>query len=400
MRTTVKRSGALLALLVAAVVPAQTLAEPPGIGGDYAPPVTQLPLPLSSTRPYDGGWFCTGEFIEFRQTNPLIDQQIAFRGFIVTNPSLGNVGSVIGSMTPTLDVHQLTGFQNFQPGFKVGLGYKFDDGSTLSLDWTYLFNYTRSAGATQAAFFFNVRNDLADSFITAPVFNFPPEFNGPDDILNGGAVVPGGAIGIWNAAGIMTIDFTQKFQQYDITYRVPYYETEDSRVSGIVGGRFMWIWERFRWITTDLDTNGQGGDLNSAIYTNIVSNRMYGPFIGTSCECYLGHGFATQLDIGGALMVDFAKERAKFELAARFVGPQSKKARTEVTVVPEVTGSLGLMWYPIEGVQVRFGYNAMALYNTVAFRDPVSFDFLGLDPKYDRVFRLFDGLDVGIGLIF
>lgn len=73
-----------------------------------------------------------------------------------------------------------------------------------------------------------------------------------------------------------------------MSYRKPVYETDDYRLSASVGPRFVWIWERFKWIATDLNLYGEGNNLDAAAYTNIVSNRMYGINAGLGQEWYLG----------------------------------------------------------------------------------------------------------------
>ena len=42
----------------------------------------------------------------------------------------------------------------------------------------------------------------------------------------------------------------------------------------------------------------------------------------------------------------------------------------------------------------------MAFFNTVTSRYPVTYDYNGIDPNYDRQIRFLDGLQVGIGFIF
>jgi hypothetical protein len=291
----------------------------------------------------------------------------------------------------------------YTPGYKQDLGWKFQDGSALTLSWLYLFNTNKEAAATFAAAGFRVRNDLADSFISAPVFNFPPEFSGPlikitDANGNG---VPGGATGIWNGASIMTEQFQQKVQQWDLTYRIPVVDNPDCRISALVGGRLFWIWEGYTWTANDIDlTTGLGGGFNSAVYTNIVSNRMYGPHFGTSYEQYLGAGFAVQLDLDAAGLLDIVKERVKYAIALRDTGPEARRSRTDFTLVPEVAAGLALVWYPYQSIQVRAGYNIMAFFNTIGSQNPVDFNFGTVDPKFDRVFRMYDGLDIGISFLF
>src|SRR5262249_17462415 len=156
---------------------------------------------LASTRFSEGGFFVDGEYVMFRQTNPIHPQTIALTGFVNTSPVLGNVGEFRGSAIPALNANFVSGPDTYQPGFKVGLGYKFEDATTLSLDWMYLFNSHRTGGATFARKDFAVRQDFADSFLFAPVFNFPPEFGGPNDIADAaGNPIVGAANGIWNGA--------------------------------------------------------------------------------------------------------------------------------------------------------------------------------------------------------
>src|SRR5205807_4087740 len=135
-----------------------------------------------------------------------------------------------------------------------------------------------------------------------------------------------------------------------------------------VGPRFAWIWERFQWRTFDLDTNtGTGGPLDTAIYNNIDSNRMYGPFAGFGSECYLGHGFALQCDIQGAIFLDVIRERQEYTTGVRYGIPQptaeSKRTLTKWTAVPEINGDINLVWYPIQSVEIRLGYNIMTFFN-------------------------------------
>ena len=60
----------------------------------------------------------------------------------------------------------------------------------------------------------------------------------------------------------------------------------------------------------------------------------------------------------------------------------------------------GLMWYPIEGVQLKFGYDFMAFFNTISSPRPISFDYSGLDPAYERTFRFFDGFQASLAISF
>jgi hypothetical protein len=382
----------------------------------YAPPDHTLPLPLFSTRP-ESGFFTALSLIYYRQTNPLKDQTVAVRGFLdvdgsVTraingfpqpNPSVANfAGTFQGSATPAANVMDVSGPNSYEPGFVVDIGWKFRDGHALVFTWMYLNEHRVQSATTGIPLDQRVggpQGTFADALLFSNVFNFPPEFAGPDMKVNVGN--PQALHGIWNGASYLTQEFIQRVQKYELTWRFPVYETETFRFTGLTGPRFFWIWERYKWVDTSLDINDPTPNPgNQAIYTNIVSNRMYGATLGFSQECYLGGGLALQLDMRGALYLDYVKERAKYELATKFTGPASKQAKTDWTLAPEIEGMIGLMWYPREGIQLYLGYDAMAFFNTVASPRPIDLNWGFPHPEYDRVFRLFDGLRAGISLDF
>src|SRR5437763_1739331 len=97
--------------------------------------------------------------------------------------------------------------------------------------------------------------------------------------------------------------------------------------------------------------------------------------------------------------MDFVKGRARYELGDK--SEAATRARNFVTMAPGVEGKLGLMWYPWEAIQVRVGYNFLALFNTVASPRPVDFNFGTIDPGFDAgINRLMHGIDIGIGFVF
>ncbi len=78
-----------------------------------------------------------------------------------------------------------------------------------------------------------------------------------------------------------------------------------------------------------------------------------------------------------------------------------KRAKSEVTIVPEVDATLGLLWFPIEGIEIHAGYNFKSFFNTVSSPQPIDFDYGRVDPRYEQsTIRFFDGFDLGIGFIF
>lgn len=417
MRT---RSLLLVGLLTAAMT-----GVPVASRGQEVPPADPVfPLPIYHDRPEMGGFYLTSSFVFYRQTNPLGDQPIVVRGFWdADNTFGGGVGRFHGSGRVAQTANDAGGPGTYQPGFKLSGGWRFRDGTTVDVSWMHLFKARYTHVASFIPPFFLAGQELADSYLSTPVFNFPIEYAGP--VATGNLTPPGfpaqqgdfrsdaadpnnpraPGFGIWNAAELSTLDFTQRTEQFDMTFRKPIFEiTDDScgawRCYGLVGPRFFWVWEGFKWRMTDLDWQGVDNPFNVAQYTNIVSNRMYGVHAGFGHEWYLGHGLAVALEGEGTVFIDVVRQKAKYERGEKFVAPTRKRSLTTYTVVPGFTGTASLWWYPIEGIQVQVGYDVMAFFNTVGARNPVSFDYGGMDPAWERVTRWFDGFHAGIGVIF
>jgi hypothetical protein len=259
----------------------------------------------------------------------------------------------------------------------------------------------------------------------------------------GNGAVPGAAYGIWNGATVENETFIQRHDEFELIGRIPIYQGECCRCYGLAGLRHVQIWERFQWTTWDypasnaaLNTatlnlnefiaNAQapgtsnavsvllsetaGTPINTlfgtqadpqdvAVYSNIVSNRLYGPMVGCGSEWYLGHGFAASLDLRVGLLADFVKEEAKYERIDRYIS--NHRVLREFLISPELDAMFNFWYYPVEGVQIRVGWDAMAFFNTGSSPQPVSFNYGALDPPWDNhTFRLFQGLSIGVGLIF
>lgn len=76
-------------------------------------------------------------------------------------------------------------------------------------------------------------------------------------------------------------------------------------------------------------------------------------------------------------------------------------SRNDATLVPSFTGDINLWWYPVEGVQMRVGYNAWTFFNTQNMQNPIGFNYGAIDPVYGtQHFRIVHGLNVGLGLFF
>lgn len=387
----------LLAVLVAAVLvfPTGTVTAQ-SLG--YALPDWDLPVPWGSTRPEAGGLFVAAEYVMYRQTNPLENEVVATRGFYNFNQPIGNSLQFFGSDTVALDTNQVRGPLSYQPGVNLHIGWKTPDGDAFTLSWLYLFQVRYQAVATSVPPNFNVGATFADSFLTAPVYNFPNDYAGSVLQQNG----PGGVAtyGIWDGASIMTESFVQRDQQYDFIWRHPVYETEDYRLSSLIGPRFFWIWEGYEWRTTNFGFTGSEGP--SANYSNIDSNRMYGLSVGCSQEWYCGGGIAIQLDTDATGYLNIVKERVQYSTEQKFAGAaENKRATTDYTAVPELEAKLNVVWYPLENVQLKLGYNFMGFFNTIQSQMPIDFNYSSIDPKFDHIFfRDFDGWQAGISIVF
>lgn len=355
-----------------------------------------------------------------------------------------------GSHLAALNVDQVSGPGSFIPGFAMTAGWRFGDGWVLQFTWRHLetVKYTASAGPIPANLWPGYT--LADTYMFSPVFNFPAEYGGPAQkvVVQGatfgasgnGHIVTGAAFGIWNGASDMSLEFIQRSDEFELVARVPIYQGEYARSYGWIGGRHVQMWERFTWRAQDNQedvipvgatvqdlvplaqqnlqfgvpvgvnfTNASGfnlmrgsgrGDLTDlAIYSNVVSNRLYGPVVGCGTECYLGCGFSFSLDLRAGLLVDFVKEVAKYERGDRYIS--SHRTNRNLLLVPELDAFVNVWWYPINGVQVRAGYDLMNYFGTASSRTPVSFNYGALDPPYSNsTYRLFNGFHAGIGFTF
>jgi hypothetical protein len=388
---------------------------------DYDVPIADVayPLPLYHDHPETGGFFVGSEFMWLRQTNPLKHQLIAVRGLVdndgtvhaalpagtqflvfgqpFTSQALPLPGGFIGSAQAALFADNAGGPSTYVPGFNVFMGYRFHEGFEAEVNYLHMYNARYIGGATLIPQGLQSGNILENTFLFSPVFNFPTAYAGPAEKLAIGN--PLAVYGIWNGATEMSLRFDQRYDEWNVGARVPICETECDRCYGLAGLRNAWIWENFRWQTTSYDFQGLADATDSAIYNNIVSNEMYGPYIGIGNEFYLGHGFSISLDVNVAVMVDFVREIAKYE--REDLATESKRSARVFTIAPELEGQLNVWWYPIEGVELRVGYDVKSFFNTIASPDPVSFNFDGLDPPWiHKTYRLVDGFRAGIAFIF
>ena len=147
------------------------------------------------------------------------------------------------------------------------------------------------------------------------------------------------------------------------------------------------------------DIAGNGAPFWNARYNNTLSQRMYGPYIGCGHEMYIGNRFSVSTDITAAGLLNIVKERTKYKLEDNTI--QNKHSRDDYTIVPSVSANIQFWWYPVQGVQMRAGYNAWTFFNTRRMEEPIDFNYGAVDPAYEtQVFRIVHGINVGIGLFF
>lgn len=367
----------------------------------YEVPPVDFTGPLSHPRYEQGGFFAVLEGLYWHENRPLQSQTVAVRGFVDVDGSLtGTPGNKVGSFQEALNVIQLDGPGSWQPGLRLGLGWRFEDGTVLTLNWTHLANSRYSATASLAPRGLQGGPQLADTFLFSPVFNFPINYSGNPFNLPFGN--PGATFGIWNAASLETIGYVQRFDMVDLVMRVPVVQTDCYRAYGLVGPRGATLYDKFSWRTVDADQNGLSNNGTIADYHNITSNRLYGVTAGAGNEFYMGSSpvgaFSVSVDLEASLFMDFIKGRAGYQLGDR--STEAKRSRNLAAVSPSVDGRVSVHWYPWEAVEFQFGYDVFALFNTYASPQPIDFNFGAINPQWQSVTRLLHGVHFGIGVVF
>jgi len=400
--------------------------------GDLPQSSPMVPVPFGPVRPDAGGFYLAGEFMYWKQTDPIKSQALGFRGISdadgtiglslngqnggsqvtpVPNPQFtGTPGEFIGSHAVALDANQVSGPNNYTPGFNFTVGYRFENGSALEMRWIHLVDSRFSATASllpSGALNQNVIGTFGENtFITSPVFNFSPSYFGPGNtaIDATGKIVgsPIAMFGLWDGSSLQTLTFVQRFDQWELTFRQPMMETECWRTYGLVGPRLTSMWERFTWRVVHPEADGSVQPQDSATYSNVTSNRLYGVHAGIGNEFLLGDtplgAFSVSLDLQGAAFMDFMKGRPRYELGDRSTA--AGHGRNLFSIVPEGDGQLMFWWYPYRGIVCRVGWEAMAFFNTFSSPQPVDFNFSSITPAYTSTFRLMEGFNLGMGFMF
>ena len=382
-------------------VPIIMRGQAPGESGPDVPLNNDGVLPIPTGQPGQAGFYTSLEFLTLAQTRTIGTQTIAYRGLVDSTGVITQVpGTYLGSGQKALQTNDL-GRGSFQPGFKIDVGYRFDDGTQLYATYSYLFKAQYAAGASSVPPYFRSDGNLSDTFLVSGVYNFPSQYSGP--AIKTTYDVPGqiasNTYGIWNGASEETIKYIQRFDQADVGVRMPFLQTDYSRVYATGGLRYTRFEDGFTWRTTSLDEGGNELPQYSAQYTNILRQNMYGPFVGCGHEIFLASKFSLDLDTSASLLLNFIKERAKYELGD--LSTENKMGVNNYTITPNANIGLNLLWYPTSGVQIKVGYQAQLYTNTRGMLDPVGFNFGSIDPVYNvQWFRMVQGVNLGMSLFF
>jgi hypothetical protein len=195
-------------------------AAPAQFGENYSVPntpavMTNAPIlnHLPTANPGSAGFYTAAEFVLLTQSRAIGSQVVAQRGFFDSQGLLTGVpGTFIGSGAVALSTDQL-GQASYAPGYRIYLGWKCEDGTSVYADFMQTFDTRRHAGATLVPPGFRGPSNLADTFISSPVYNFPTDYAGPINKIAQDSGTPANAYGIWNAASEMTIDYSQRYTE-------------------------------------------------------------------------------------------------------------------------------------------------------------------------------------------
>src|SRR5207245_1544813 len=114
----------------------------PDTGGFAMSGQPEIVAPFPTGNPANSGFYNFAEFLYYKQTFALGNQVIAQRGLVDTTGLLtGAPGTFIGSGEPALQTSNF-GRSSASPGWKIGLGYKFDSGVSVYASFTQTIDQT------------------------------------------------------------------------------------------------------------------------------------------------------------------------------------------------------------------------------------------------------------------
>ena len=436
-----------------------------GLGAmpNYGPPVTEMPLPLMWGARDEGPFFAM-EAVAMRLNNVLRNQLVAQRGFWddtglargdPTGPILtvldgrnsssqiatllanaGTPGQFVGSGANAMFVSDVGDNSKFTPGSRLTFGYRLRNGIVFDVSYMQLVatRSTASVGIIPNRGE-NLRDDLANSFVSTPFYNYTPQFAGPSrDVIsdvflfpipiNTGTVVlvnpgsatgaaneiitddasideitrfrgtPIAAYGVGNGAEVIVEKYRQQFSTGELNVRVPLFQGEVTRTYFTGGFRYMFLQERYRMYITDYDVDGNAFLMR---YTDRVKNKYYGMQAGLGSEAYLGLGWSVSVEAKGGVAAENSHTSTEI---ANLLNSRFEHSNNQFGVVGFFQGGAYLWWYPIEGIQLRAGYEYLGVVNARRSPNPIDYDLGRLQPNYEHKFLSIDGFTMGVAFIF
>ena len=329
--------------------------------------------------------------------------------FIIRGPIVP--GNFLGTGTPALFTDDLRGQESFEPGYRITLGYRFDNGTAIETSYMALQKVTYSANASL----------------------IPHELCQP-----GGRAVPGRFVHLGtvlqSAAGIrrgqpedgarqprLGLRHLQRRQQH-----VDELPASSSRTGTFAAGcRGTRTTAPASTVTLAAGSPGSGSSSGCGPFpptssatarrtdVGVYRKRRFQPHVRPVRRHRVrtvssATASASALETEAAFLLDIVKERANVQNGDRNDAPPGtpfvsvKKAATNFQPGRRIRRPTPrCTWYPIEGIQLRAGYNFMTFLNTVDMQDPIAFDARNFDPNWqNRAIRFMDGFNAGIGFIF
>lgn len=434
-----------------------------GGAANYGAPVTEVPLPLMWGQRDEGPFFAM-EAVCMRINNILKPQVVAQRGFWddtgwargdQTGPVLrvldgrnsnteialllsdvGTPGQFVGSGIVAMTATSVGDNEKFTPGSRMAIGYRLRNNIVFEASWLNLLATRSSASVgiipprNQ-----NIGFDAANSFVSTPFYNYGPSYAGPsrdvisdvlltpippnvgtvslvntgsatgaaneiivddgfiDDIINFRGT-PIAAYGVGNGAELIIAKYRQEWNTGELNMRVPLFQGEVTRTYWLGGFRYAYLQERYRLLISDFSVEG---DLFQMRYTNRVKNRYYGMQMGLGSEAYLGAGWALSVQVKGGVLA----ERSEGETdITNFFDNRFSHSDNQFGVVGMFEGGAYIWWYPVEGIQLRMGYEYMGICGARRSPNPIDYDLGRLRPVYEHKYLSIDGFTIGVGFVF
>ena len=334
---------------------------------------------------------------------------VAYRGFQAFDNSLGvPQGQWVGSKMIALNTNQVAGPSSFQPGWDFFIGWRFQGGVAVELDWKHLVQnqFSAAAAAWLQPGATNAGSVLQNTFVTAQVYNFGPEWAGAPQNVTQGDV--GATFGIWNAASFMQELYIQRLSTSIRSTPASRSSIPPTRASTACSARAIRLDRRSIPLDDDLRKDQFGNDDGAAAH----EQHDLQPHVRLPCRLRARLVSGQHADRGVCVHVRSGRRPPLFRLrqapSAAFIpltnsNPQvgSSRSRRIYSIVPGVDGQLGVDWYPWEAIKLHMGYDVNTFFNTIASDQPIDFNLGRVTPQYEHQFlRYFYGFSFGVSFVW